>query len=56
MNWFKFTNTAGHQWNILLCVVVIVIKYNKITIDNKIYIKLFPNGTVSYITASTVVS
>ena len=30
-----------------------IIKYNKSTIDHAIYIKVFTNGTVPYLTVST---
>ena len=41
------------QWNRLLDVVVTIFKYKKITIDHDIYIKVFTDGTVSYLTVST---
>ena len=41
------------KWNRLLDAVVTIIKYNKITIDNDIYIKVLSDGTVSYITVYT---
>ena len=33
--------------------MVIILKYNKITIDHDIYIKFFTDGTVSYLKVST---
>ena len=33
--------------------MLIIIKYNKRTIDHAIYIKLFTDGTVPYLTVST---
>ena len=46
-------NPAGKKWNRLLDSVVTIIKYNKITIYRAIYIKVFSDGTVSYIIVST---
>ena len=40
----------GKQWNRLLGIVVKILKYKKITIDHAICIKVFSNGTVSYLT------
>ena len=51
-NVIQGTKTSGQQWNILLDVVVTILKYNKSTIYHAIYIKLFSDGTVSYITVS----
>ena len=53
MNGIQGTNPSVRQWNRLLDVVVTIIKYKKITIDHAIYIKVFSDGTVSYLTAST---
>ena len=53
MNGVQGTKPAGRKWNILLDAVVVILKYNKITIDHAIYIKVFTYGTVSYITFST---
>ena len=50
---FKEKNPAGRQWNRLLDSVVTILKYKKITIDHAIYIKVFADGTVSYLTVST---
>ena len=44
--------TAGRQWNRLLDEVVTILKYKKITIDHAINIKVFSDGTVSYLTVS----
>ena len=44
---------SGQQWNRFLDAVVKIIKYKKNTIDRAIYIKLFSDGTVSYLTVST---
>ena len=53
MNGIQRTKQAGRQWNILLDVVVTIIKYKKSTIDHAIYIKVFTDGTVYYLTVST---
>ena len=53
MNGIQGTNPAGIQWNRLLDAVVTIIEYKKITIDHAIYIKVFDDGTVSYLTVST---
>ena len=53
MNGTQGTNPDGRQLNRLLDAVVTIIKYKKSTIDNTIYIKVFTDGTVSYITVST---
>ena len=50
---FKGKKPAGQQWNRLLYSVFVIIKYNKSTIDNAIYIKVFYSGTVLYLTVST---
>ena len=52
MNGIQRKKLSGRQWNILLDVVVTLLKYKKITIDNAIYIKLFSDWTVSYLTVS----
>ena len=41
------------QWNRILVVVVTIPKYKKSTIDHGIYIKIFSDGTVSYLKVST---
>ena len=53
MNGIQGTKTAGRQWNILLDAVVTILRYNKSTIYNAIYIKVFAYGTVSYLIVST---
>ena len=47
------TKSAGQQRNRLHEEVVPVLKYNKSAIDHAIYIKIFYDGKVSYITVST---
>ena len=47
------TKTARRQWNRLIDAVFAILKYNKITIYHDIYIKVFSDGTVSYLTVST---
>ena len=49
MNVIQVTKPAVQQWNRLLDLVVTIIKYKKITIDHAIYIKVFFDGTVSFI-------
>ena len=51
--WNLVKNPAGLQWNRLLDAVVTILKYNKNKIDHAIYIKLFSDKTVSYLTVST---
>ena len=53
MNGTQRTKPAGRKYNRLLDAKVTIIKYNKSTIDNSIYTKVFNDGTVSYITVST---
>ena len=53
MNAIQGTKPAGRQWNRLLDAVVTLLKYKKSTIYHAIYIKLFTDGTVSYLTVST---
>ena len=65
LNWYKYqfclkyvdviqvTNLDVRQWNRLLDAVVKILKYKKITIYYAIYIKVFFDGTVSYLTVST---
>ena len=53
MNGIQGTNPAGRQCNRLLDAVVKIIKYKKSKIDRTIYIKVFADGTVSYLTVST---
>ena len=53
MNGIQGTKPSGQQWNRILDVVVTIIRYKKITIDHDIYIKVFYDGAVSYLTVST---
>ena len=53
MNGIRGTKPAGRQWNRLLDSVVTILKYKKSTVYHAIYIKVFTNGTVSYIKVST---
>ena len=53
MNGIQGTKPSGKQWDILLDAVVTILRYDKITIDNSIYIKTFSDGIVSYPTVST---
>ena len=52
MDGIQGTKPAGRKWNRLLDAVVTIIEYKKSTIDHAIYIKVFDNGTVSYLTVS----
>ena len=49
MNGIQGTNQSGIQWNRLIDAVVKIIGYKKSTIDHSIYIKVFDDGTVSYL-------
>ena len=53
MNEIQGTKPSGQQWNRLLDAVVKIIKYKKSIIDHTIYIKVFSDVTVSYLTFST---
>ena len=53
INWIQGTKPAGRQRNRLLDAVVTILKCNKTTIDNSIYIKVFSEITVSYHAFST---
>ena len=53
MNGIQGTKPVGRQWNKLLYEVVTIIKYKKIKIDHAIYIKVFTDVTVYYLTVST---
>ena len=53
MNGIQGTKPAEQQWDILLDAVVTIIKHEKSTIYHAIYIKVFTNGTFSYLTVST---
>ena len=52
MNGIQRTNPYGIQWNRLFDAVVTIIKYKESTIDHDIYINVFTDGTVSYLTVS----
>ena len=51
-NGIQGTKSVGRQWNRLLDTVITILKYKKRKIDHAIYIKVFADGTVSYITVS----
>ena len=53
MNRIQETKPAGRKWNIILDAVVAILKYKKIKIDHGIYIKVFYDVTVSFLTVST---
>ena len=53
MNVIQGTKPAGQKCNRLLDAVVNIIKYDKSTIVNAIYIKVFTDGKVSYPMVST---
>ena len=53
MNGIQETKSSKQQWNRLLDAVVTIIKLKNSTIDHSIYIKVFTDGTVSYLTVST---
>ena len=53
MNIIKGKNTSGRQWTRIFDAVATIRKYNKSIIDHAIYIKVFSDGTVSYLTVST---
>ena len=53
MNAIQGTKQAGRQWNRLLDEVVAILIYKKSTIYHAIYIKIFTDGTVYYLTVST---
>ena len=50
---FKEEKQSGKKYNRILDAVVTNIKYKKITIDNAIYIKVFSDVTVYYLSGST---
>ena len=50
MNWIQETKQARLQWNQLLDAVVAILKPKKITICYAMYIKVFSDGIVSYLT------
>ena len=53
MNGIQGIKPARQQWNRLIDAVVTIIKYKKSAIYHTIYIKVFTDGTVSYLTVST---
>ena len=53
INGIQGKKPSGQQWNRLLDAVVTILRYKKSTIYHAIYIKVFSDGTVSYITVST---
>ena len=53
MNVIQGKKPSGRQCNRLLDAVVTILKYSNITIDHDIYITVFTDGTVSYITVYT---
>ena len=53
MNVIQVKNPVGIQWDGLLDVVVIILKYKKSTIDHDIYIKGFSGVIASYLTVYT---
>ena len=53
MNGIQGIRPAGRQCNRLLGAVVTRMKYRKIKIDHAIYIKVFSDGKVSYLTVYT---
>ena len=53
MNGIQGNKLAGQKWNRLVDAVVTILKYKKNTIYHAIYVKLFSDGTVSYLIVST---
>ena len=53
VNGVQGTKPDGRQWNRLIDTVVTIIKYNESTIYHDIYINVFSDRTVPYITVST---
>ena len=53
MNEIQGTKPSKRQWNRIIDAVVTVIKYKKRTIGHAIYIKVFTDGAVSYLTVYT---
>ena len=51
--WNSKKTPAGQQWIRILDTVVTIIKYNKSTIDHYLYIKLFSDVTLPYLTVYT---
>ena len=52
MNAMQGGKPSGIQWNRLIDVVVMILKYKKIAIYRAIYIKVFSDGNVSYLMVS----
>ena len=50
MNGIQGTKPSGRKCNILLDAVTTMIKYNKSKVNHSIFIKVFTDGTVSYLT------
>ena len=53
MNEIQATKPSRRKWNSPIDTVVTVLKYKKSTIDHVIYIKVFSDGTLYYITVYT---
>ena len=53
MNGIQGGKPAGLYWNRLLDAVVTILKYKIIIMDHTIYIKVFSDVTVSFLTDST---
>ena len=53
MNGIQVTKPSGRQWNRILDTVITNIKYNRSTLYHAIYIRVFTDGTVSYLTVYT---
>ena len=53
MNVVQDNKLSQQKWNQLFYEMVTNMKYKKSTIDRVIYIKVFSDGTVSYLTVST---
>ena len=53
MNVIQVAKPSGREWNRLLDAMVTIVKYKKNTIDHAVYIKVFTDVTVSYITFYT---
>ena len=53
MNGIQVTKPAGRKWNRILDTVVTIFEYKKSRNYHSIYIKVFADGIVSYLTVST---
>ena len=53
MDGIQEKKTSGREWNQLLDALVMISKYKKSSIYYVIYIKVFSDGKVSYLTVST---